>query len=243
MRAIQEKCCEILEFAAAEMRDVSDGFHASMTCPVLSALATADRKKSDPGMFVSSFLTFLQPIQKSPVPRNRSCSALSRTNKEEAVTTVFRLNNFYYPVDISYEDNPPLCSFPWIRPSNFIKSMAKMNDLGHLLGGHSLQSACGILLDFWSKYRALFPQHELRRDVDAGLKPLSHCLPILFHGDEGVTYRKSGLLVLSIQGIFGHGSSKRDENFRGATQGIPLNFLRTGFQTRLLVCVCPKDFG
>ncbi|CAK9075764.1 unnamed protein product [Durusdinium trenchii] len=119
--------------------------------------------------------------------------------------------------------------------------MAKMNDLGHLLGGHSLQSACGILLDFWSKYRALFPQHELRRDVDAGLKPLSHCLPILFHGDEGVTYRKSGLLVLSIQGIFGHGSSKRDENFRGATQGIPLNFLRTGFQTRLLVCVCPKE--
>lgn len=45
----QEKCCDIIDFAAAELRDVADGFTSSMTCPVLAALATADRRKSVPG--------------------------------------------------------------------------------------------------------------------------------------------------------------------------------------------------
>ena len=49
---LQEKCCELIDFAAAELRDVKSGYHESMTCPVIAALATADRRKSDPGMLV-----------------------------------------------------------------------------------------------------------------------------------------------------------------------------------------------
>ena len=44
----EEKCCDIIEFAAAEMRDVGEGFYSTMPCPVLSALALVDRKKSVP---------------------------------------------------------------------------------------------------------------------------------------------------------------------------------------------------
>ncbi|CAK9002251.1 unnamed protein product [Durusdinium trenchii] len=125
--------------------------------------------------------------------------------------------------------------------------MSKMNDLSHLLGGHSLQEARGMLLSFWAKYRALFPQHQLWAEVESHRKTLDRCLPIFLHGDEGVTYKKGGVLVLSMQGAFGHGSraserAKRlEENYRALSDGIPLNFLRTGFQTRLLICVCPKD--
>ena len=42
----QEKCTDIIAFAAAEMADVADGVHSS-PCPVLSCLAKADPKKSD----------------------------------------------------------------------------------------------------------------------------------------------------------------------------------------------------
>lgn len=45
----EEKCCDIIDFAAAELRDTADGF-TTMTCPVLAALATADRRKAVPGM-------------------------------------------------------------------------------------------------------------------------------------------------------------------------------------------------
>ena len=166
------------------------------------------------------------------------------SHKEEAVTAVFRLNNFNYPVDISVEEAKPLTGLPWIKPSNLLKTMAKLNDLHHILGGFSLHAAKPKLLSFWSKYRVLFPRHQLWAEVDSGRKPLTHCLPLYLHGDEGVTYRKDGLLVVSFQGVWGIGSSKSarlPENYKASSTGIPLNFLLTGFQTRMLICVCPKD--
>lgn len=43
----QESCTDIIAFAAAEMKDVASGF-GTRPCPVLSSLARADPKKSDP---------------------------------------------------------------------------------------------------------------------------------------------------------------------------------------------------
>ena len=144
---------------------------------------------------------------------------------------------------MSVEETPPLTGFSWIKPSNFIQTMARMNDMGHLLGGHSLTQAKSMLLNFWSKFRAIHPQHQLWAEE----RDLSKCIPIFLHGDEGVTYKKNGVLVLSFQGAIGFGSrsSQRarelESNLRAMGEGIPLNFLRTGFQTRMLVCVCPKE--
>jgi len=167
------------------------------------------------------------------------------TVKESAVTSVFRANNFYYPVEVTTEVSPPLTSFPWIKPSNFLGAMSKMNDLDHLLGGLSLKESRGRLVNFWEKYRRLYPQHQLWQQVDSGQKEIQSCIPVLLHGDEGVTYKKNGLLVLSFQGVIGHGCGKRvvHDNLRAQSDGVPLNFLRTGFQTRLLICVCPKDLS
>lgn len=166
-------------------------------------------------------------------------------DKEEAVTAVFRLHNFYYPLGISVVEEAPLIGFPWLKPSNFLQAMAKANDLHHLLGGLSLRQARPRLLKFWSQWRQLFPSHELWGEVDCGRKNLSHCLPLFLHGDEGVTYRKDGLLVISFQGVWGYGSSKSiarsPEDYKATSTGIPLNFLKTGFQTRMLICVCPKE--
>ena len=144
------------------------------------------------------------------------------------------------------ETSPPLQDFPWIRPSNFLKSMGLMNDLDHLLGGHSLEGAENLLLDFWSKYRALVPEFQLWAESDAGLKDLRRCIPLYLHGDEGVTYKKNGVLVMSFQGAFGYGSSHRakevEQNYRAMGEGIPLNFLKTGVQTRMMILVCPKEW-
>ena len=267
--ALQEKCSDIIDYAAAELRDVCDGFQSTINCPVLSSLASADRTKAVAlNWFVICHLHFLLYI--SPKYHDRLLGyiiyiliyiyitppgfymllntvaiflePLQLMIKEYAVTSVFRLNGLYYPVDITTEESAPLNSFPWIKPSNFIRSMVRMNDLDHLLGGFTLPQARGRLVDFWAKYRVLFPRHQLWEDVDAGRKDPACCVPILIHGDEGVTYKKNGLLVLSFQGVWGHGSSKRNVDYRAVDEGIPLNFLRTGFQTRMLICVCPKEY-
>ena len=119
-----------------------------------------------------------------------------------------------------------------------------MGDLGRLLGGcGSLKKAAPMLTSFWNKYRVLFPRHHLWKDVDEQKKSLSRCIPVYLHGDEGTYYRKSGVLVCSFQGAIGSGCSKQKKDTDGKPigEGIPLNYLQTALQTRILTLVCPKE--
>ena len=200
----------------------------------------ARKPKKMPVFFCTSYIPTVIGFTASPL------SKIHTVTQEDAVSAIFRSHRFYYPVELTTEEAPPLAGFTWLKPSNFLKAMYKNNDLSHLLGGYSLTEAKGLLHNFWSKYRALFPRHQLWEDVDANRKDLSKCIPVFLHGDEGVHYRKSGLLVLSFQGVIGYGSSKRskdlEEKFRATGEGVPINMLRTGFQTRMLVLVCPKEW-
>ena len=152
-----------------------------------------------------------------------------------------------YPVEIAIVESAPLSGYPWIRPSDLLQSMARMNDLSRLLGGmQTVSEAEGVLTAFWKRYRDIFPAHQLWKDVGSGRKKVSQCLPCYIHGDEGTTYRKCGVLILSWQSAFGMGCSKRDKEVaKRATEvgaSIPLNFIQTGLQTRLLSMVCPKEW-
>ena len=167
--------------------------------------------------------------------------------QEEGVHQVFTDHKFYYPVKVTIEQTSPLEDFPWIRPNDFIKALHKTNDLPHLLGGYTLKEAKPVLADFWAKYKAAFPEHQLWDHVASTGKDITKCIPIFLHGDEGTSFKRGGILMVSIQGAIGTGTSKskriklEEQNLRAMGEGIPLNFLRTGLQTRLLVCSCPKD--
>ena len=89
-------------------------------------------------------------------------------------------------MELTYEEGAPFKKFPWIRPTDLLKSMAKLNDLSHLLGGKQLHESAGLLRDFWQKYFVLHPEHQLR----AKNLNLSRCIPCLIHGDEGTTYKQ-----------------------------------------------------
>ena len=47
---------------------------------------------------------------------------------------------------------------------------------------------------------------------------------------------------MSFQGVLGYGTSKKPAPDHAAGNEIPLNFLGTGFHTRMLILVCPKDW-
>ena len=129
--------------------------------------------------------------------------------------------------------------------------MADTGDLGRLLSGNkTLMDAKPLLMEFWRRYQQVYPQHELFGPKGAHL-PRERCVPVFIHGDEGTTYKKSAVLLISFQPVIGFGSQRRSiqaalTDFEKDMEkaGIPVNFLRTGFQSRFLCAIAPKDvFG
>lgn len=164
--------------------------------------------------------------------------------KEEAIVKVLKRENFFYPLEIEFAQEPPIQNFPWLPPSKFLHAMSRMNDLSRVLGGRkTIDDAKDLLQEFWTLYRRLFPNHQVFADFDSGAKTPERSIPLLLHGDEGTTYKRSGVLCLSWQGVLGRGSSKRKSDNPGSlAEGIRLNFLQTGVQTRMLILMCHKDW-
>ena len=90
---------------------------------------------------------------------------------------------------------------PW--PVLRMKSWCKFifeNQPSLLLGGYNLSSSAkwqGMFQQFWDRYRNIEGDH----DIYTSGKPLSHCIPFLIHGDEGVTHRRRPFMVQSWQPI------------------------------------------
>ena len=171
---------------------------------------------------------------------------MKHPTKETAVQKVFKENNFFYDVPMTVEENPPLRNFPWLKPSDFLRAMATYNDLSNILGGFTSVARAGPLLEeFWHRYKVICPEFELFHRVDPS--NYKRCIPLYLHGDEGVTFKKGGVLVMSFQSPLGFGTSKRPmqmslnlENL--GDSGFPLNFVKCGMLTRMVCVICPKDW-
>ena len=153
----------------------------------------------------------------------------------------FTDNGLIYPIHISLADHPTISGFPWLRPSDCLRKMAFMNDLNILLGGmRTLAEAAPVLRTFWERYEAIFPNHQVFKSMREKGVDLAKCLPIYLHGDEGISFKKGGILICSWQSAFGFGCSKRMPMHQGDDDGMPLNFRKSGIQTRILSIACPK---
>lgn len=171
---------------------------------------------------------------------------LNKTYKEELVYKVFTKYKLLYPIPITGANESPLNGLPWLKPGDSLRVMAVRNDLAHLLGGFStMAEAEQMLVTFWTRYRAVFPQFQLFSEVHDGRKQLKDCIPLYIHGDEGVTYKKRGVLIMSYQSPLGFGTSRRPQEMslnleNMGESGLPLNFLKCGMYTRILMVLCPK---
>ena len=160
---------------------------------------------------------------------------------------VFQDHHLLYPVPITTEAAKPLVGFPWLHPADFLKGMAEYNDLSHILGGFSnMEEAAALMETFWTRYEAVYPQFELFEKIRAGEREARQCIPLYIHGDEGVTYKRHGVLIMSFQSPLGFGTSKRPQEMSLNLQkmgecGLPMNFLKCGMYTRMLMVICPKD--
>ena len=76
-----------------------------------------------------------------------------------------------------------------------------------LLAGYSLGQEVewkAAFASFWGTFRALEPQHEV---YDRHGGNLQHCVPVVFHGDEGTSFGKKGLFEFSWTPLLSAGAS------------------------------------
>ena len=151
-----------------------------------------------------------------------------------------------YPVEMSIVETEPLNDLPWLPPRSFLLALAQLGDLCHILGGYrNMVEAKNMLTVFWERFERIHPGFELFAEIASGRKRAEQCIPVYIHGDEGVTYKRNGVLILSWQSPLGYGSSRRPRelslNLKQMNEnGLPLNFL-SGMYSRMLMVVCQKD--
>lgn len=139
-------------------------------------------------------------------------------------------------VEIGGED-----SFPVLKFSDTIHFLAKENLVGLLAGDMEGNELSDTLLTFWRRFGKLQGDHE----VFSSSIPLSRAIPILIHGDEGRNYKRSGIMVLSLQGAIGHGTEpflKRYTSEGDRKERMGLNFAGSSFRTRFMFAAMAKRY-
>ena len=69
--------------------------------------------------------------------------------------------------------------------TDFIHYMVDNNELHRIWGGIPKDEIQQILRSFWSRFKAVEPDHEIFRRLDDGLNDAGRTIPLYVHGDEG----------------------------------------------------------
>eukprot|EP00435_Cladocopium_sp_Y103_P057691 s983_g20.t1 len=97
-----------------------------------------------------------------------------------------------------------------------------------------------ILNAFWNQYRVQEPNHPIFEKERLGEVRLSHCAPLLFHGDEGRGRKRSPFLVCSFYSILGRGMLNRQKPGKAPYLKQLPNFHGHTYTSRFLFAALPK---
>lgn len=167
--------------------------------------------------------------------------------EETVVARVFERHGLRLDVQISYARIGKEANYPYVRVESMVQALERRGKLYKLLGfGRELNTLekCGDNLElFWSQFRKLHGSHEVFALSDSGQVQLRNCIPCYMHGDEGITYKKDGCLVLSFHSCLGAGTnSSRLGPVRDGEVAEPhLNFSGRVLETRFLIAALLRD--
>ena len=134
--------------------------------------------------------------------------------------------------------------FPWLRPSGFLRYMAHTDTVSKLCGEvphHEMESIC---LQFWRNFALEWPSHQIFEASRQNALSLSRTIPAYLFGDEGRSYKKSGIMCISFQGPIGRGTRHflqrpSPKNMKAVQK---LNLKGHSLNSRFLIAAMPKQF-
>ena len=159
-------------------------------------------------------------------------------HSEEGAHKVFMENGCSLGVPISHVDIPTQKGFPYVKMTDWVKFLGNTGRLEVLTGAKTTSRRESLCEEFWMRFkehRPNFPLYALAQDKKLCLKSV---IPILHHGDEGRTYRKMPIMILSSHGLLGAGSAQSRPQTPGPVDQDPmgLNFLGSTMITHFICC-------
>ena len=123
-----------------------------------------------------------------------------------------------------------LSKFPYLKFSSWAQWLLDSKRLWRLFCGvSSWEKMREVLAEFWERYRAIRPSHE----VD-----LSRTVPYFSHQDEGRGYKHQAIMIFSSHGCLGRGTSTYVRRGRHLLpthrSGLGLNFLGNTWASQAL---------
>ena len=152
----------------------------------------------------------------------------------------FKEEGLALDVPISWIDLPKgNVRFPILRLTDTINYMCKNDFLPKLMGETPETEMEDTLLKFWRRYSLSHADHQV---FSSGVA-LRRAIPVMVHGDEGRGFKRTGIMMLSLQGCIGRGSrpflsKELDEDLRKDLMG--LNMFGSSFNSRMLFAAMAK---
>ena len=137
--------------------------------------------------------------------------------------------------------------YPIIRATDFVRLVDRYNFWQFFFGQDDFNAGCKMMANFWDDYRRMYPGYQLFAKADRGEVDVSRCLPCYVHGDEGTYYKRSGIMILQLQSLFGKGTSLLGrqafaDRLVGEGAANPyVNQRGVTLTTRFLLGVLPKE--
>ena len=156
----------------------------------------------------------------------KTASRLSQTGHAYLLSGHFEDYKLAADIPFNYKDVGLGQPHPVLSILDFVKTLDTNGKLDLLFMGNAPQR----YEEFWGKWRARQPHHPIYR---AHGDCLGRCVPVMVHADEGTSQKKNGVMIVSVQPVLGHGTSKRK-----ATETVPgVNYLGKSLVTRMLYSV------
>ena len=128
---------------------------------------------------------------------------------------------------------------PFLKMSSWANFLMENNLFHHLTGLKSPDHdrCCRIWSEFWARYRAVCPDHDVfkRNDID-----LQRTIGLLLHGDEGTSAKKLPILVLATHSVLGYGIRTAKTTCPEPYVSLKLNYEQPSWTTRFLLAVMPR---
>lgn len=150
----------------------------------------------------------------------------------------FREQGLALDIPISWIDLPKGdLKFPILRMTDTVSYMCKHDCLNKLMGDMPNEKMEQTLLTFWRRFSLQHADHEVFSASEAGKLSLSRTVPVMIRGDEGRGFKRTGIMMLSVQGCIGRGSrpflqKNPEQAVRDNLMG--LNMSGGSFNSRLL---------
>lgn len=138
----------------------------------------------------------------------REFAALRDNDAERGAHALFEKYGLTLPVPISYAHlgDGKLAKFPYLKFSDWLRYLMDTERYANMCGVKTLGEMMTRLREFWDRFHAVRPSHEVFNLFREGKLVPSLCLPVFSHTDEGRAYKKLPIMVVSTHPALGRGT-------------------------------------